>query len=339
MNKLEKSLLSKNQTWLDSPVRVTEQSWPDETVPVISILCVAYNHEKYIEECINGLLKQETKFPVEIIIHDDASIDRTPDIIKSYCDKYPALFKPILQEENQYSKGRKIITITYPVAAGSYIAICEGDDYWSSPKKLQVQVDLLESHPDYVSCFHWADWLVQDTGKIAPWKYGPPYLKSFYILNDILKDRNFIPTCSVVFRNHIIKQFPDWYNEVPIGDLPLHMLLAKYGKIGFIDEKMGVCRRHKGGIYGGKSQYNRLKISLSSFLFTAKNMKLIKEDSFKSGISKLYYELTVACLNEKKLFKGMIYGIKSVSKVRKGDKRKALLKIKKASLVYIMKNM
>jgi glycosyltransferase involved in cell wall biosynthesis len=136
-------------------------------IPLVSICCITYNHEKYIRETIEGFLIQKTKFPIEIIIHDDASADNTANIIREYEKKFPHLITAIYQKENQYSKGVRSITVkfTFPIARGKYIALCEGDDYWTDPYKLQKQVDFLEANPEYTFTFHDAVFLNQVTGE------------------------------------------------------------------------------------------------------------------------------------------------------------------------------
>jgi len=122
-----------------------------EQIPLVSICCITYNHANYISNTIESFLKQETTFSYEIIINDDASTDGTAAIIKEYHDKFPDIIKPILQKENQYSKGIRGMNprFTFPVAKGKYIAVCEGDDCWIDPHKLQRQVDFLENHEDF----------------------------------------------------------------------------------------------------------------------------------------------------------------------------------------------
>ena len=126
------------------------------TTPLVSISCITYNHAPYIRECLEGFLMQKTNFPFEILIHDDASTDGTADIIREYEAKYPDIIKPIYQTENQYSKGVRRINELYNFsrAQGKYIALCEGDDFWTDPNKLQIQFDFMESHPDYSLCMH-----------------------------------------------------------------------------------------------------------------------------------------------------------------------------------------
>ena len=127
-----------------------------DRLPLVSICCVTYNHAPYIRNCLEGFLMQKTSFPVEILIHDDASTDGTDEIIREYARLYPEKFFPLIEEENQYSKPNHKCPdfYNYERARGKYIAYCEGDDYWTDPLKLQKQVDFLESNPQYSVCWH-----------------------------------------------------------------------------------------------------------------------------------------------------------------------------------------
>ena len=125
------------------------------TKPLVTIRCITYNHEPYIRQCLDGFIMQKTNFRFEAIVHDDASTDGTADIIREYAEKYPEIIKPILQNENQYSKrDGSIRRILNENTHGKYVALCEGDDYWIDPLKLQKQVDFMEKHEDYSMCFH-----------------------------------------------------------------------------------------------------------------------------------------------------------------------------------------
>lgn len=127
----------------------------DNQRPLVSICCLTFNHAPFIAECLDGFLMQQTSFPVEILIHDDASTDGTAEIVKSYAEKHPGLIFPLFEQENMYSQGfaSKMDLFNYRRAKGKYIAYCEGDDYWTDPLKLQKQVDFLEAHPEYSCCF------------------------------------------------------------------------------------------------------------------------------------------------------------------------------------------
>jgi len=132
---------------------IIDQSWPADSVPLVSISCTTYNQERYIEKCIEGFLMQETNFPVEILIHDDASTDATPEIIKEYQARYPDLINVILQKENQFSKGKMVNSFNFEKARGKYVALCHGDDYWIDKRKLQKQVSVMELY-DVAICGH-----------------------------------------------------------------------------------------------------------------------------------------------------------------------------------------
>jgi len=132
---------------LNESTELRNNTFDSEVIPLVSIDCITYNHKQYIRDAIEGFLMQITNFPVEILIHDDASTDGTAEIIREYEKQYPWLIKPVYQTENQYSKHNGIISkIQYARARGKYLAFCEGDDYWTDPYKLQKQVDFLESN-------------------------------------------------------------------------------------------------------------------------------------------------------------------------------------------------
>ena len=121
----------------------------------VTVLCTVYNHEKFLKQCLDGIISQETNFKYELIVNDDASSDSSPSILKEYAAKYPEIIRLVLQEENQYSKGKSICNeILFPKARGKYIAVCEGDDYWSDKTKLQKQYDFMEAHSECVMCVH-----------------------------------------------------------------------------------------------------------------------------------------------------------------------------------------
>ncbi|MBR5281516.1 MAG: glycosyltransferase family 2 protein [Alistipes sp.] len=133
-------------------------------MPLVSISTLVYNHAPYLRECFEGFVMQKTNFAFEVLVHDDASTDNSAEIIKEYTAKYPNIFKPIYQTENQYSKGLSVFaTYQVPRIKGKYIALCEGDDYWTDPLKLQKQVDFLEANPDYGMCYTNFDIFYQDT--------------------------------------------------------------------------------------------------------------------------------------------------------------------------------
>ncbi len=220
--------------------------------PLVSICCLTYNHEPYIKQCLDGFLMQKTNFPFEILIHDDASVDNTQNIIKNYELKHSDIIKPIYQKENQYSKGIGVSRVyQFPRAKGQYIAMCEGDDYWIDPYKLQKQVDFLETHPEYVFSFHDSIILNQRTGE-KRMRIGDRQIDNTVDLNSLIIQNN-IPTASIVFRNFLdYAQLPDWIGKISNGDYGLCVLLAEEGPGKYLPEAMSVYRVHEGGIWSSK---------------------------------------------------------------------------------------
>ncbi len=209
---------------------------------MLSISCLTYNHEKYISKTLDSMLEQKTDFPFEILIHDDASTDATQSIIESYTDRYPDIIKPILQTQNQYSLGiYRTNVYNFKVAKGKYIALCEGDDYWCNKSKLQTQVDYLEKHHEYSMCFHSAKKETVDGSHTS--RLIRPYRKNTSLnAEEIIDKKSVFPTASLVFRREVIDNLPEFYYACPVGDLPLHLIAATYGKAYYMDSPMCVYR-------------------------------------------------------------------------------------------------
>ncbi len=210
---------------------------------LVSICCITYNQKEYIRDALEGFVNQRTDFSYEVLIHDDASTDGTAEIIREYADRYPEMIKPILQTENQYSKGLTNISGTYnfPRAKGRYIAMCEGDDYWTDGSKLQKQVDFLEMHPDCSLVFHSARVEVQ--GRAMTEHSMRPYGSDRRVTPEEMIDKTSgYPTASLMFRTEIVKDLPDFYNHAPIADIPLQLLAAARGWAYYMDREMCVYR-------------------------------------------------------------------------------------------------
>lgn len=220
----------------------------------VTVLCVTYNHRAYIGQCLESLVVQKTNFPFEVIVHDDASTDGSAEIIRDYADRYPHIIKPILQEENQWRKGKTMSkTFIYPHITGEYVSYCEGDDYWTDENKLQKQVDFLDAHPDYAVCFHpvsikWEGGVRADSVFPSP---AYRFHKTDLELSDLLK-QNFIQTNSVLLRWRFHK---DPYDLIPDRILPgdwfIFLLHAELGKIKMLPDVMGVYRKHAASIWYG----------------------------------------------------------------------------------------
>jgi glycosyltransferase involved in cell wall biosynthesis len=216
--------------------------------PLVTIICPTYNQEKFIAEALDGFVKQKTNFPFEIIVHDDASTDKTIEIVKKYEKEFSQLFNNIYQNVNQFSQEiTRITRLTYKAARGKYIALCEGDDYWTDENKLQKQVDFLEANPGYAICFHGVN-VLKDSKEKSSVLNRSDKEETYSILD--LAEMNIIHTPSVVFRNGLFDKLPGWFNESPVGDYVLHMLNAKKGLIKYFPETMAVYRVHDSGVWG-----------------------------------------------------------------------------------------
>ncbi len=214
----------------------------------VSVYCLAYNHEKYIRSALDGFVMQKTNFKYEVIVHDDASTDATADIIREYQEKYPDIIKPIFQTENQYSKGIKIVKeYVMPKVRGRYIAVCEGDDFWTDENKLQKQVDFLENHPDYAACVHnTVRWNLKINKKRLMNKSEVDYDID---IREVIPSITYVyQTSSLMCRREIYeKRFaenaPEFFEKAKrCGDYPLAIFILTEGKMRFLADTMSVYR-------------------------------------------------------------------------------------------------
>ena len=213
--------------------------------PLVAIHCLVYNHEPYLRDCLEGFVMQQTNFPFVTIVHDDASTDSSAAIIREYEEKYPDIIKPIYETENQYSKRNgslgRIMNAAIDATGAKYVAMCEGDDYWTDPLKLQKQVDFMEANPEYSICFHKVKRLIQQTGEFRD-EIDVRDMPGRSTIVDLVEG-NYIHTPSVLYRIYpkIIKQC---LNMIPcfFGDYTTWLLLANEGDIFKFEDIMAVYR-------------------------------------------------------------------------------------------------
>lgn len=219
---------------------------------LVSIYCMAYNHEKYIRNALEGFVNQVTDFEYEIIVHDDASTDSTAAIILEYAEKYPQIIIPVIQKENQYSRGVNIFKeFIFPQMSGKYIAVCEGDDYWCDNYKLQKQVDFLERHKKFIGCVH--DSTVINSLDGSKTLFSKKKRAGTVSMREIINWGCVFHTASLVYRRYI------WEGELlktvnGIGDYPFALQLRLNGKIYFMKEPMAVYRANTEGSWSRRNQ-------------------------------------------------------------------------------------
>jgi len=236
--------------------------------PLVAIRCITYNHEPYIRDALEGFVMQKTNFPFVAIVHDDASTDNTAAIIREYAEKYPDIIKPIYETENQYSKwdgslGR-IMDKACEETGAKYIAMCEGDDYWIDPLKLQKQVDFLESHPDYGMCYTKVKRYNQEKKKFIDTWGGPN--ETF----ESLLRKNTVPTLTVVYRRCLADKYKTEIHpelkQWKMGDIPLWLYIGANSKIQFLNNSItGVYRIITESASHSSNSINRLEFGLNGY--------------------------------------------------------------------------
>lgn len=234
----------------------------------VSICCVTYNHEKYLRQCLEGFVNQKVNFEYEILVHEDASTDKTAQVLREYERKYPHLFRCVYQTENQFNIRNSLTEILFPMAKGKFIALCEGDDYWVDEYKLQKQVDFLEANPDYAIHSGLIRRYEQKINKFIEYDYPPEsyFIEDFYFKNNLY-------TCTIMFRN-LLKDYK-FPKKIFMGDWMLYTMILEKTKLKAFrsSEVFSVYRNHSLGITKSinNKQYRKLRI-----IQIEENEKLVK---------------------------------------------------------------
>lgn len=283
-----------------------------ESSPRVSILCTAYNHEAFIADALESFIKQETDFSFEVIVHDDASTDKTAEIIKNYVDKYPDIIHPIFQKQNQYSQGIDVMKLCLNEARGKYIALCEGDDYWIDSKKLQMQFDVMESHSDATFCFGNAYRLCSKTGDnlgdmlsntgLPTHNDGQTYGLTLQEVDAI----EFIPTATFFMPKNILTSMPVLANDAFQGDRYIQLVCAALGKSYYVDSVMSAYRINVVGSVTDKwrSNFQLMTKVRYSYIRMYEEFNRVTDDKYNE-------DLRLGLLHQKYLYMFLI-GKKSV---------------------------
>lgn len=243
-------------------------TWTRDTVrPLVCISCLAYNHENFISECLDGLLSQKTDFAFEISVHDDCSTDNTTSILRSYAEKYPHIIKPVFETENRYSKrDGSLQRVVDAHLHGKYIAFCECDDVWLDPHKLQMQVDLLEGN-DKLSLVLSDGYqgIATDSSKntvINPYGLSEDGIVDF---KTVAVAKKVVPTCSMIMPASVYFSMPKLSNP-PAGDIPLRFWCAVSGEMYYIAKPLVFYRNLSGPTSFGARLRNDRKYSREVYI-------------------------------------------------------------------------
>ena len=250
----------------------------------VSVLMITYNHEKLISQAIEGVIIQKSNFNVELIISDDFSTDRTRNTIEKYLKHYPDLIKPLFQKMNLGAMNNFLAALS--LCSGKYIALCEGDDYWTDPSKLYTQVGFLEENPEFSLCFH--DALVSwDDNSKKSYLFCKDLSKSIFTIEDVINGW-FVPSASMVFRKDLLYPLPSWLKEIYNGDYALQLLLIRKGNFYFINKQMSIYRQHKTNfsttVNGTKINDSLIQLFLLYNEYTSEQFN----EQIKSRLKKLY---------------------------------------------------
>jgi len=267
---------------------------------LVSVCCMTYNHEHFIEKCLTGFVSQKTNFAFEILVHEDASTDGTSEIVKIFETNHPKLFRVIYQKENVFSTGKNNLTgMLFPMSKGKYIALCEGDDYWTDPLKLQKQVDFLEGNEDYAIHYHHCntlknDYLVDNDANRRIRNF------SFNFDNTVYRKNGY--TLSMIFRKSLLNysEFINICNFSWVGDWQLELYLMSKGNQGYYSiETMGVYRDHDGGIINSHfKKLNSVDHSLHRITILLKYLSFVSIRSFKMSLRhRIFIQAEIIVIN------------------------------------------
>jgi glycosyltransferase involved in cell wall biosynthesis len=255
----------------------------------LSVMMITYNHERFIAQAIESVLAQRVNFDYEIVIGEDCSTDGTRGVIMDFHRRHPGRIVPLLRDRN--IGVMRNLEAALAACRGQYVALLEGDDYWSDGQKLQRQVDFLDTHLDSAMCCHRVQFL--DETSSAEADVFPSLPAGPYTIEDLLKG-NFVMTCSTVLRRDLVGPFPGWFSKMKLGDWPLFALVARHGKIELMDRIMGVYRVHSGSTWSSRPFIWRVRETARMLRALDKYLGFQYTDTIRQTIAGFYLETASA---------------------------------------------
>jgi glycosyltransferase involved in cell wall biosynthesis len=252
----------------------------------LSVMIITYNHERFIAQAIESVLAQQVKFEFEIVIGEDCSTDGTRAIIMDFHRRYPGRISPLLRDQN--IGGTRNMEATLAACRGQYLAMIEGDDYWTREDKLQKQVDFLDAHPDHAICCHRVQ--ILDELGIGRASVFPSRGAGSYTIEDLLRE-NFVVTCATLLRRDLFGPLPACFLKMKVGDWPRVALAARHGKIALLDEVMAAYRVHSGGIFSSLSPPSQFLETTRMLAVLDKYLGYQYTRPIRRTLAELYFEL------------------------------------------------
>lgn len=281
--------------------------------PLVSVCTITFNHEQYIAQCLDSILSQKVDFEYEILVYDDASTDKTGNILRKYQEKHPKIIKCIINQKNQYSQGVRGISprFNFRRAQGKYLALLEGDDFWNDDNKLQKQVDFLEENREYNMAMHSAH-VLQNERRV---KIHPSESVDTLTITDVIRG-NIGPTCSQVFRKSIITDHVfEVLKKAPVGDWIFQFAACQDNKkIRFESSPLATYRIHSGGAWSSKSHISKVIDQLTVIDEIAPQIveDIVKMKVYKKNRRDLLMSLAKAYIFNKRYILGIKYYFKSL---------------------------
>ena len=278
----------------------------DDDKILVSIKCLVYNHEPYLRQCLEGFVMQKTNFRFEVVVHDDASTDGSAAIIREYAEKYPDIIKPIYETENQYSKhDGSLSRIVNAALRGKYVAMCEGDDYWIDPMKLQKQVDFLEAHTDYSMCFHRA--IIKNEINKSDLNIKCSTVEDRDYTGDELLKTWTVPTASMMFRREVLDYKNIFDKRILYGDIILILRCAEYGKVRGSSLEMSVYRIQKNSATNDPTLNKyRIEATPQLYVFIKETFSCVKRSTLRKLYSYSCFEVFKLNKDFRALFESVI---------------------------------
>lgn len=257
---------------------------------LIDVIIPVYNHESFIRQTLDSIVNQITEYKYRVIPSDDCSTDNTRSILESYALRYPDKVFPVYHPQNigAHANGYSLLMAT----TSKYVAVCDGDDYWTDPHKLQKQVSFLENNPDYVICFGDAGIIDKHGNPLPKEDYHPPITKEIYTIEDfILAERHIIPTATLVYRNLLQKPIPEFYKTILSGDIFIVIMVAHHGKARFLNENFAIYRVHSGGITKSDKHKNKSEEAKAQLY---ERLNKLLDYKYDATFRKILFDLTRA---------------------------------------------